>query len=86
MSRRSMLVQAVRKNQTKQTKALVFVIPSYIGPEGSEPVVFGAPEHRPPTRSELITAIVAAGYTQEVAVAAAERELKKQSHPDAAHE
>jgi hypothetical protein len=84
MSRRSVLVQAIRKNKTKQTKTLVVCLPPWATPKGGEPVVFGAPGYRAPTREELVAAILAAGFEESVAVAAAAKIVaaREKTKPD----
>jgi hypothetical protein len=84
MSRRSVLVQAIRKNKTKQTKTLVICMPVWVTRKGGEPMVLGAPGYRPPTREELIAGIVKAGFTQEVATAAAAKIVaaREKTKPD----
>lgn len=77
MSRRSMIVQAVRKRMTKQRDAVVLVLPRYSTPEGHPPLVMTFPDHRPPTEAELVAAIVAAGFPHEVAVATAAKYVKQ---------
>jgi hypothetical protein len=77
-----MLVQTIRKNAAKQGAPYIIVFAAWAARNG-RPLVTWALSSRTPTRPELIEAIVAAGFTQEVAVVAAERELKKSNNKPA---
>jgi hypothetical protein len=54
VSRRSMLVQAVRRNTAKQTAPYIIVIDAH---DGRDPIVTWALDHRKPTPAEITTAI-----------------------------
>jgi hypothetical protein len=81
MSRRSMLVQAVRRNAKKQTAPQIIVIDTY---GGSEPFAVYALNHRKPTPVEMAAAIEQ--YKRERAAARSTDVIREKSNPDAAHE
>jgi hypothetical protein len=83
MSRRTMMVQAVRKKLKQQRDPIIIVLPTWVC-KGGEPVVFGAPGYRAPTREELFAAILAAGFEESVAVAAAAKIVaaREKTKPD----
>ncbi len=70
MSRRTMMVQAVRKKLKQQRNPIIIVLPTWAWKDG-EPLVTWLLDHREPTEAELIAAILKAGSTQEVAATAA---------------
>ena len=70
MSRRTMMVQAVRKKLKQQRDPVIIVFPAWVCKDG-EPLVTWALDHRAPTEAELVAAIVNAGYTEAVAATAA---------------
>jgi hypothetical protein len=70
MSRRTMMVQAVRKKLKQQRDPIIIVLPTWACKDG-EPLVTWRLDHREPTEVELVAAIVNAGYTEAVAATAA---------------
>ena len=70
MSRRTMMVQAVRKKLKQQRDPIIIVLPKWACKDG-EPLAIWLLDHRAPTEAELVIAIVNAGYTEAVAATAA---------------
>jgi hypothetical protein len=56
MSRRSQLVNAVRRNLTKQGAPLIIILPAWCARDG-EPLVTWATDHRTPTKEEIAAAV-----------------------------
>jgi hypothetical protein len=56
MSRRSQLVNAVRRNLTKQGAPLIIILPAWCARDG-EPLVTWATDHRKPTPEEIAAAV-----------------------------
>jgi hypothetical protein len=83
MSRRSVLVQAVRRNLKKQKEPVILVMPAWVWKD-REPLVTWLLDHREPTEAELVAAIVKAGVTQEVAATAAAKIVaaREKTKPD----
>jgi hypothetical protein len=76
--RREQAARVIRRRlEHQRAPHLIVLQPWTARGRNGMPIWFGIPGDRPPTQEELISAIVAAGFTREVAIAAAERELKK---------
>jgi hypothetical protein len=56
VSRRSMMLQAVKRNQKKQGAPLIIILPAWCARDG-EPLVTWATDHRTPTKEEIAAAV-----------------------------